>query len=222
MAWCFSTRASVATVLTTHPCTSRCLRVNLHTPLRHVCNIKYHSALSLYCFLYTNNSQKTPHSSHMRVRYVVYFGEFKAGATSHLCHCCMWYYIIFNCAMSTVYSIYIEIIFYTPSQWETMLQCYVASHWLGTLNYPCIWPCVLHDIVLYVITIHYINRNSKIILLLTRKNCYTHLYYQICISYPHSDSPIKMPAQVHPFIYHESEQLSHGAYVWHRHMVTNG
>ena len=31
MAWCFSTRASVATVLTTHPCVSQCLRVN---PLR--------------------------------------------------------------------------------------------------------------------------------------------------------------------------------------------
>ena len=28
MAWCFSTRASVSTVLTTHPCISRCLRVN--------------------------------------------------------------------------------------------------------------------------------------------------------------------------------------------------
>ena len=28
MAWCFSTRASVATVLTTHPYVSRCLRVN--------------------------------------------------------------------------------------------------------------------------------------------------------------------------------------------------
>ena len=28
MVWCFSTRASVATVLTTHPCVSRCLRVN--------------------------------------------------------------------------------------------------------------------------------------------------------------------------------------------------
>ena len=27
MAWCFSTRASVATMLTTHPCISRCLRV---------------------------------------------------------------------------------------------------------------------------------------------------------------------------------------------------
>ena len=27
MAWCFSTRVSVATVLTTHPCVSRCLRV---------------------------------------------------------------------------------------------------------------------------------------------------------------------------------------------------
>ena len=27
MAWCFSTRASVVTVLTTHPCVSRCLRV---------------------------------------------------------------------------------------------------------------------------------------------------------------------------------------------------
>ena len=29
MAWCFSTRASVATVLTMHPCVSRCLRVNI-------------------------------------------------------------------------------------------------------------------------------------------------------------------------------------------------
>ena len=28
MAWCFSTRASVATVLTMHPCISQCLRVN--------------------------------------------------------------------------------------------------------------------------------------------------------------------------------------------------
>ena len=28
MAWCFSTRASEATVLTTHPCVFRCLRVN--------------------------------------------------------------------------------------------------------------------------------------------------------------------------------------------------
>ena len=28
MAWCFSTRASVATVLNTYPCVSRCLRVN--------------------------------------------------------------------------------------------------------------------------------------------------------------------------------------------------
>ena len=28
MAWCFSTRALVGTVLTTHPCVSRCLRVN--------------------------------------------------------------------------------------------------------------------------------------------------------------------------------------------------
>ena len=29
MAWCFSTRTSVATVLTTHPCVSRCLRVKM-------------------------------------------------------------------------------------------------------------------------------------------------------------------------------------------------
>ena len=29
MVWCFSTRASVATVLTTHPCVSRCLRVKV-------------------------------------------------------------------------------------------------------------------------------------------------------------------------------------------------
>ena len=28
LAWCFSTRASVATVLTMYPCASRCLRVN--------------------------------------------------------------------------------------------------------------------------------------------------------------------------------------------------
>ena len=30
MAWCFSTRASVATVLTMHPCVSRCLRVKIY------------------------------------------------------------------------------------------------------------------------------------------------------------------------------------------------
>ena len=34
MAWCFSTRASVATVLITHPCVSRCLRVNGLVPNR--------------------------------------------------------------------------------------------------------------------------------------------------------------------------------------------
>ena len=34
MAWCFSTRTSVATVLTTHPCISRCLRVNSLVPGR--------------------------------------------------------------------------------------------------------------------------------------------------------------------------------------------
>ena len=33
MAWCFSTRASVATVLTTHPCVSRCLRVKKFRPI---------------------------------------------------------------------------------------------------------------------------------------------------------------------------------------------
>ena len=32
MVWCFSTRASVATVLTTHPCVSRCLRVKQLKP----------------------------------------------------------------------------------------------------------------------------------------------------------------------------------------------
>ena len=32
MAWCFSTRASVATVLTMDPCISRCLRVNKRGP----------------------------------------------------------------------------------------------------------------------------------------------------------------------------------------------
>ena len=34
MTWCFSTRASVTTVLTTHPCISWCLRVkkNMHLP----------------------------------------------------------------------------------------------------------------------------------------------------------------------------------------------
>ena len=37
MAWCFSTRASVATVLTTHPCVSRCLRVNVELWCLHCC-----------------------------------------------------------------------------------------------------------------------------------------------------------------------------------------
>ena len=34
MAWCFSTRASVTTVLTMHPCVSRCLRVKMITILK--------------------------------------------------------------------------------------------------------------------------------------------------------------------------------------------
>ena len=38
MAWCFSTRASVATVLTTHPCVSRCLRINVEQPPCHHLN----------------------------------------------------------------------------------------------------------------------------------------------------------------------------------------
>ena len=36
MAWCFSTRASVATVLTTHPCVSQGFRVNVLTLTLHI------------------------------------------------------------------------------------------------------------------------------------------------------------------------------------------
>ena len=45
MAWCFSTRASVATVLTTHPCVSRCLRVN-HSSVGHVYTRERHKLWS--------------------------------------------------------------------------------------------------------------------------------------------------------------------------------
>ena len=38
MAWCFSTRASVATVLTTHSCVSQCLRVNTLRPRQNGCH----------------------------------------------------------------------------------------------------------------------------------------------------------------------------------------
>ena len=38
MAWCFSTRTSVTTVLTMHPCVSRCLRVNRQEINTEVCH----------------------------------------------------------------------------------------------------------------------------------------------------------------------------------------
>ena len=47
MAWCFSTRASVATVLTTHPCVSRCLRVNWSYSIIHSLN-RCHDQYSPY------------------------------------------------------------------------------------------------------------------------------------------------------------------------------
>ena len=43
MAWCFSTRASVATVLTMHPCVSRCLRVKTLRQRQNCCHFhKWH------------------------------------------------------------------------------------------------------------------------------------------------------------------------------------
>ena len=47
MVWCFSTRASVATVLTTHPCVSRCLRVN---PIAHL-HANTHKRHPIACLL---------------------------------------------------------------------------------------------------------------------------------------------------------------------------
>ena len=45
MAWCFSIRASVAMVLTTHPCVSRCLRVNNYIPPKLWCKYLTHPPL---------------------------------------------------------------------------------------------------------------------------------------------------------------------------------
>ena len=51
MAWCFSTRASVATVLTTHPCVFLCLRVNMFYSIhRDLCT---QFALCRLCQLFT-------------------------------------------------------------------------------------------------------------------------------------------------------------------------
>ena len=48
MAWCFSTRASVATVLTTHPCVSWCLRVKNYRRLTYVSMYHYtHDVIAL-------------------------------------------------------------------------------------------------------------------------------------------------------------------------------
>ena len=44
MVWCFSTGASVATVLTTHPCVSRCLRVKIQNFLLKKMRMKMSSA----------------------------------------------------------------------------------------------------------------------------------------------------------------------------------
>ena len=44
MAWCFSNRASVATVLTTHPCVSQCLGFNLG-----VLRLEWHPYLGIPC-----------------------------------------------------------------------------------------------------------------------------------------------------------------------------
>ena len=46
MAWCFSTRASVATVLTTHPCVSRCLRVKIEGAYIHCILVLWHGIKS--------------------------------------------------------------------------------------------------------------------------------------------------------------------------------
>ena len=57
MACCFSTRASVATVLTTHPCVSRCLRVK-HCFCTHPPLLFLHISASLGCFCPRTNFEK--------------------------------------------------------------------------------------------------------------------------------------------------------------------
>ena len=52
MAWCFSTRASVTTVLTTHPCVSQCLRVNTLRPRQ---NGRHFADDTFKCFFLDEN-----------------------------------------------------------------------------------------------------------------------------------------------------------------------
>ena len=66
MAWCFSTRASVATVLTMHPCISRCLGVesiNSLSPWRCECYIKLSQSdfidWYLQCLLWNGLNMRT-------------------------------------------------------------------------------------------------------------------------------------------------------------------
>ena len=57
MAWCFSTRASVATVLTTHPCVSRCLRVNIWDA-DSARSVKVMSFWGLFITIFTGNVKR--------------------------------------------------------------------------------------------------------------------------------------------------------------------
>ena len=70
MAWCFCTRASVATVLTTHTCVSWCLGVNKHTvfePLRYdVNNVHWSGAFWGLCGNTNNNCRGSDHLSAVR------------------------------------------------------------------------------------------------------------------------------------------------------------
>ena len=63
MAWCFSTRASVATVLTTHPCVSRCLRVK---------RPQYYNMLLSYAFRLDHALRHSVDSSLFRYWLVAY------------------------------------------------------------------------------------------------------------------------------------------------------
>ena len=71
MAWCFSTRASVATVLTTHPCVSRCLRVKY--VLHHTDDLVTHPCEILWILCHTE----------MFLTYIRVSGGSKGGLGGH-------------------------------------------------------------------------------------------------------------------------------------------
>ena len=88
MAWCFSTRASVATVLTTHPCISQCLRVKLRENGSHF-------AHSIFKYIFRNeNLLKFHWNVFLRVQLIKIQHWFRwlIGSASQILFVCSWDY----------------------------------------------------------------------------------------------------------------------------------